>query len=78
MLLAVGGERLALDVAATTNRDHHILICNEVFVRHLAGGVLRDACAALVAELLLQLGVLRGDDLGDALRISEDVFELLD
>ena len=78
MLLSVGGERLALDVAATTDRDHHILIRNEVFIRHLTGGVLCNAGAALIAELLLQLGVLRGDDLGDALRIGKDVFELLD
>ena len=78
MLLAVGGEWLTLDVTATTDRDHHILIRNKVFIRHLTGGVLRNAGAALVAELLLQLGVLRGDDLGDALRIGKDVFELLD
>ena len=78
MLLSVGGEWLALDVAATTDRDHHILVRNEVFIRHLTRSILCNACAALVAELLLQLGVLRGDDLGDALRIGKDVFELLD
>ena len=78
MLLAVCGERLALDVAATADRDHHILVGNEILVRHLAGCILGDSRAALVAELLLHLCVLRRNDLGDALRIGEDVLQLLD
>ena len=77
-LLTVCGEWLTLDVAATTDRDHHIFVGDEVFVGHFARGVLCNACAALIAELLLELGVLGGDDLGDALRAGEDVFKLLD
>ena len=78
MLLAVCGEWLTLDVAATTDGDHHIFVGNEVFIRHLARGVLRNARAALITKLLLELGVLGGDDLGDALRVGKDVLELLD
>ena len=32
MLLAVGGERLALDVAAARDGDHDILVGDQVFV----------------------------------------------
>ena len=78
MLLAVCGERLTLDVATTADCDHNVFVGNEIFIRHFAGCILGDSRAALVAELLLHLCVLRRNDLGDALRIGEDVLQLLD
>ena len=78
MLLAIGGERLALDVAAAGDGDHHIFVGDQVLVRHLARCILGDLGATSIGKLLLQLGELIRDDLGDAGRSREDVFEFGD
>ena len=78
MLLAIGGERLALDVAAAGDGDHHIFVGDQVLVRHLARCILGDLGATSIGKLLLQLGELIRDDLGDARRSREDVFEFGD
>ena len=63
VLAAVGVDRLALDVAAAGDRDHDVLVGDEVLVGHLAAGVVGDAGPALAGVLLLQLGELVLDDL---------------
>ncbi len=47
-LLPVGGERQRLDVAGVGDRDHHLLVGDQVLDVDLALGV-RDLGAALVA-----------------------------
>ena len=78
MLAAVGGDRLALDVAAAGDRDDDVLVGDEVLVGHLAAEVVGDAGASLAGVLLLQLGELVLDDLADAGRVGQDVLELGD
>ena len=78
MLLAIGGEWLALDVAAARDGDHHVFVGDQVLVGHFARCILGDLGAASVGELLLQFGELVRDDLGDAGWPGEDVFELGD
>ena len=78
MLAAVGGDRLALDVAAAGDRDHDVLVGDEVLVGHLAAGVVGDARPALAGVLALQLGQLVLDDLADPGRVGQDVLELGD
>ena len=58
MLLAIGRERLTLDVATAGDGDHNILVGDEVLIRHFARCILCNLGAASVGELLLQLGVL--------------------
>ena len=62
MLATVGGDRLALDVAAAGDRDDDVLVGDQVLVGHLAAGVVGDAGPALAGVLLLQLGQLVLDD----------------
>ena len=62
MLAAVRRDRLALDVAAAGDRDHDVLVGDQVLVGHLAAGVVGDARPALAGVLLLQLGQLVLDD----------------
>ena len=78
MLAAVGRDRLALDVAAAGDRDHDVLVGDEVLVGHLAAGVVGDAGAPLAGVLALELGQLVLDDLADPGRVGEDVLELGD
>ena len=78
VLAAVGGDRLALDVAAAGDRDDDVLVGDEVLVGHLAAGVVGDARPALAGVLALQLGELVLDDREDARRVGEDVLELGD
>ena len=78
VLLTIGCKWLALDVAAPANGDHHIFVGNEVFVGHLARRIVGDARATQVAKLLFHLGVLAGDDLRDARRSAQDIFEFGD
>ena len=78
MLAAVGGDRLALDVAAAGDRDDDVLVGDEVLVGHLAAGVVGDPRPPLAGVLLLQLGELVLDDLADPGRVGEDVLELGD
>ena len=57
MLLTVGGERQRLDVAGVRDRDHHLLIGDQVLDVDLALGE-GDLGATLVAVLLGDLGEL--------------------
>ena len=78
MLLTVGGEWLTLDVAAARDGDHNIFVGDQVLVGHFARCILGDLGAASVGKLLLELGELIRDDLGDAGRARQDVFQLGD
>ena len=62
VLAPVGGDRLALDVAAAGDRDDDVLVGDEVLVGHLAAGVVGDPGPALAGVLALQLGQLVLDD----------------
>ena len=77
-LAAIGGNRLALDVAAPADRDDDVLVGDEVLVRHLAAGVVGDAGPARAGVLGLDGGELVLDDGQDARRVGEDVLELGD
>ena len=57
VLLAVGGERQRLDVAGVGDRDHHLLVGDQVLDVDLVLGV-RDLRAPLVAEALRDLAQL--------------------
>ena len=61
LLLAVGGQRQGLDVAGVGDRDHHLLIGDQVLDVDLVLGV-GDVSASLVAEALGDLGQLLLDD----------------
>ena len=78
VLAAVGGDRLALDVAAAADRDDDVLVGDEVLVRELAARVVRDPRPAVRAVLALQLAELVLDDREDAGRVGQDVLELGD
>ena len=77
-LAPVGRDRLALDVAAAADRDHDVLVGDQVLVGHLARGVVHDTRAPLAGVLPLQLGELVLDDREDPGRVGEDVLELRD
>ena len=78
-LAAVRGQRLALDVAAARDRDHDVLVGDQVLVGQLAVGVvLRCACGArrrtcrparVSSSLMMRQ---------DARRVGQDVLELGD
>ena len=53
-LAAVGGHRLALDVAAPADRDDDVLVGDQVLVGHLAAGVVGDPGAAGAGVLGLE------------------------
>ena len=78
VLLAIGGERLTLDIAAARDGDHHIFVGDQVLVGHFSCCILCDLGAASVGELLLELGELIRDDFRDARRARQDVFQLGD
>ena len=61
-LAAVGGQRLALDVAAAGDGHDDVLVGDEVLVGELARGVVGDARPALAGVLALQLAELVADD----------------
>ncbi len=78
MLAPVGRDRLALDVAATRDRDDDVLVGDEVLVGHVAAGVVGHARPPIARVLALQLGELVLDDREDAGGVGEDVLELGD
>src|SRR5581483_6844584 len=78
-LLAIRGDREALDVAGAGDRDHHVLFRDQVFeLELLLGG--DDLGAAVVAAAVdaLQLEQLLLDQRVDLLLGTEQVAELLD
>ena len=77
VLLAVGVERQRLDVAGAGDRDHHLLVGDQVLDVDLALGV-DDLGAALVAEALADLEQLLLDDREDAQLVAEDRAQLGD
>ncbi len=77
-LAAVGGYGLALDVAPAADRDHDVLVRDEIFVGHLAAGVVGDPGAAGAGVLCLDRAELVGDDGQDARRVGEDLLKLGD
>ena len=54
-LAAVGGQRLALDVAAAGDGDHDVLVGDEVLVGQLAAGVVGHARPSLAGVLAREL-----------------------
>ena len=78
VLAAVGGDRLALDVAAPADRDDDVLVGDEVLVGELARLAVLDAGAALAGVLALHLAQLVLDDREHAGGVGEDVLELGD
>ena len=78
VLAPVRVDGLALDVAAARDRDHDVLVGDQVLVGHLAAGVVGDAGSALAGVLLLELGQLVLDDPADPGRVGQDVLELGD
>ena len=77
VLLAVGVERQRLDVAGVRDRDHHLLVGDQVLDVDLALGV-GDLGAALVAEALGDLAQLLLDDREHAQLVAEDRAQLGD
>ena len=77
VLLAVGGQRQALDVAGVGDRDHHLLVGDHVLDVHVALEV-GDLGAALVAVALVDLVELLDDDRVDSGRVAEDRAQLGD
>ena len=77
-LAAVGGHRLALDVAAPADRDDDVLVGDQVLVGHLAAGVVGDPGPAGAGVLGLERGQLVLDDGQDARRVGQDVLQLGD
>ena len=78
VLAAIGGERLALDVAPAADRDHDVLVGDQVLVGHLPARVVDDPGAALAGVLALQLGQLVLDDRQHPAGVGQDVLELGD
>ena len=78
LLAAVGGDRLALDVAAAADRDDDVLVGDQVLVGHLPARVVDDPGPALAGVLALQLGQLVLDDRQDPAGVGQDVLELGD
>ncbi len=76
-LRAVVGERLGLGVAAVRERHHHVLRRDQVFQGNVFGDG-HDLASARVAEILLHLGQLLGDDRDHAGRLVENVQQIGD
>ena len=70
LLLTVGGDRQALDVARLRDRDDHVLLGDEVLDVEVLGRR-RDVGAALVGELLAHLAHLVLDDLQHEVHVAE-------
>jgi len=77
-LAAVRGHGLALDVATPADRDDDVLVGDQVFVGHLAAGVVGDPGAAGAGVLGLDRAQLVLDDGQDARRVCQDVLEFGD
>ena len=77
VLLAVGVQRQRLDVAGVGDRDHHLLVGDQVLDVDVALGV-DDLGAALVAEALADLEQLLLDDREHAQLVAEDRAQLAD
>ena len=77
LLLAVGGQRQRLDVAGLGDRDHHLLVGDQVLDVDLVLGV-GDLRAPLVAEALRDLRELLLDDRQHAGLVAEDRAQLGD
>ncbi len=76
-LLAVGRQRQRLDVAGVGDRDHHLLVGDQILDVDLALGV-GDLGTALVAVGLGDLGQLVLDQPVDPFLVAEDLPQLLD
>ena len=78
-LLAVGGDRQALDVVRPGDRDDHVLFCDQILELELALGC-DDLGAPVVgaAVHLLDLKQLLTDDAVDPRLVAEDPAELVD
>ena len=77
LLRPVQRDRVALHVARVADRDHHVLVGDEVF----GGEVARfadDFGAARIGEIALHLAQLRFDDVEEKLLGTEDGAELRD
>ena len=77
LLRAVGGHRVALDVAAVADGDDHVLVGDQLLDGDLAL-VVDDLGAALVAELLSDLGELVVDHRHQAAVRGEDRLQAID
>ena len=77
LLLAVGGDRQALDVAGLGDGDHHLLLGDEVFDVDVAL-VGHDLGAAVVVVEALDLAQLALDDAVDGVFVAEQLAQLLD
>jgi hypothetical protein len=76
-LLPIRGQWQRLDVPGVSDRDHHLLICDQVLDVNLALGV-GDLGPALVAVRVDDLGQLVLDQAVDPLLVAEDLAQLLD
>ena len=77
LLLAVGVERQALDVARLRDRDDHLLVGDQVLDVDVVLGV-GDLRAPLVAVGVLDLEQLLLDQVAHPLLVAEDLAQLLD
>src|SRR6185503_11736827 len=78
MLLPVRGERHALRVVAAREGDDDVLVGDELLVRELAGQVVDDLGAPLVAVLLGHEVEVSLDEAEDLARAAKDRLELAD
>ena len=76
-LLAVGGQRERLDVARVGDRDHHLLVGDQVLDVEVVLGR-RDLRAALVAVALGDLQQLLLDQREDLVLVAEQLAQLAD
>ena len=77
VLLAVRVQRQRLDVARVRDRDHHLLLADEVLDVDLVLGV-GDLRPAVVAEALGDLGELLLDEREDLVLVAEQLVQLGD
>ncbi len=77
LLLAIGGQGQRLDVSALGDRDHHLLIGDQVLDVDLVLGV-ADLRAPLVTEALGDLRELLLDDAQHARLVAQDRAQLGD
>ena len=75
---AVGLQRQALDVAAVGQRDHRLLVRDQVFFAEVLDLLLDDLRAPLVAVALLDVLGLFDDQEVDLARVGQQVFEVVD
>ena len=71
LLLAVGGQRQRLDVAGVGDRDHHLLVGDQVLDVDLVLGM-GDLRSPLIAEALGESRELLPDDRQHAALVAED------